>query len=107
MRVPPRGPLSGRGAMRKASLLAVFGLAILVAIAPGCCCLANCPSPGTPAILSAAASGAPGTVPQVVEIYRSEDPVTVVGYMAIDPGNPNISWWLLNGNESPPLLPND
>jgi hypothetical protein len=42
--------------------------------------------------------------PGVVEIYRNNDMTQIAGYCSpVDAST--YSWWLLNGNETPPVMP--
>lgn len=79
--------------MRRLSVLAALVVAFAALFTTGC--QTGSSGPGL------------GRMTGVVEIYRVTPPGsrTLVGYMSIDPANPDTSIWLLAGSEEAPVMP--
>ena len=80
--------------MRRIPGLVVLGLAVVALATTGC-------ATSTEAL-------PPGAIPMrntgVVEIYRNDPTPRLVGYVSIDAADPSLAHWLLNYDESPPVL---
>jgi hypothetical protein len=92
--------------MRNSKWLVAAGLALVAAFAPGCqsskcdeVASKKAADGGTHVHAVPTMSAYPG----VVEIYRIGE--GTVGYVCLDDAEPTSSWWLLNDDETPPVMP--
>lgn len=89
--------------MRLSTALFEACLVIGALATPGCCSWCF-PCGGGADGSGGGLVGPPSTYPGVVEVYRDSGN-TLVGYVSTDPDSGNVSWWLLESGEEPPVIP--